>query len=95
MNVLEKALYWKHTQKIITFVIILNAAVLGVLTNRALSAEEVLFLEAVDKACLVIFTVELIAKLLVYRRSFWSEGLHLSTKTGHKNSKNSHGNLLR
>ena len=77
MNVLEKALHWKHTQKIITFVIILNAAVLGILTNRALSAEEVLFLEAVDKACLVIFTVELIAKLLVYRRSFWSEGWNI------------------
>ncbi len=77
MNVLEKALHWKHTQKIITFVIILNAAVLGILTDRTLSAEEVLFLEAVDKACLVIFTVELIAKLLVYRRSFWSEGWNI------------------
>ena len=77
MNVLEEALHWKHTQKIITFVIILNAAVLGILTDRTLSAEEVLFLEAVDKACLVIFTVELIAKLLVYRRSFWSEGWNI------------------
>lgn len=77
MNVLEKALHWKHTQKIITFVIILNAAVLGILTNRALSAEEVLFLEAIDKACLVIFTVELIVKLLVYRRKFWSEGWNI------------------
>ena len=77
MDVLEKALHWKHTQKIITFVIILNAVVLGILTNRSLSAEEVLFLEAIDKACLVIFTIELIAKLLVYRRSFWSEGWNI------------------
>ena len=77
MNVLEKALHWKHTQKIITFVIILNAAVLGVLTNRSLSAEEIVFLEAIDKACLVIFTIELVAKLLVYRRGFWSEGWNI------------------
>ena len=74
MNVLEKALHWKHTQRIITFVIILNAAVLGILTDRTLSVEEISLLEMIDKACLVIFTVELIAKLLVYRRSFWSEG---------------------
>ena len=73
MSVLEKVLHWKHTQKIITFVIILNAAVLGILTDRSLSVDQILFLEAVDKACLVIFTIELIAKLLVYRRDFWTE----------------------
>lgn len=77
MDVLQKMLHWKYTQKIITAVIILNAAVLGILTDRTLSAEEVLFLEAIDKACLVIFTIELIAKLLVYRRSFWSESWNI------------------
>ena len=77
MDVLQKVLHWKHTQKIITAVIILNAAVLGVLTDQTLSAEEVLFLEAIDKACLVIFTIELITKLLVYRRNFWSEGWNI------------------
>ena len=77
MGVLEKALHWKHTQRIITFVIILNAAVLGILTDRTLSVEEISLLEMIDKACLVIFTVELIAKLLVYRRSFWSEGWNI------------------
>ena len=77
MEALEKALHWKHTQKIITFVIILNAAVLGVLTDRSLSAEEIVFLEAIDKACLVIFTIELVAKLLVYRRDFWSDGWNI------------------
>ena len=77
MDVLEKALHWKHTQRIITFVIILNAAVLGILTDRTLSVEEISLLEMIDKACLVIFTIELIAKLLVYRRSFWSEGWNI------------------
>ena len=77
MDVLKRALHWKHTQKIITAVIILNAAVLGILTDRTLSAEQVFFLEAVDKACLVIFTIELIAKLLVYRRNFWSENWNI------------------
>ena len=77
MDVLQRALHWKHTQKIITAVIILNAAVLGILTDRTLSVEQVFFLEAVDKACLVIFTIELIAKLLVYRRNFWSENWNI------------------
>lgn len=77
MDVLQRALHWKHTQKIITAVIILNAAVLGILTDRTLSVEQVFFLEAVDKACLVIFTIELIAKLLVYRRNFWLENWNI------------------
>lgn len=73
VNVLEKGLAWKHTQKIITFVIILNAVVLGILTDKSLSQEQIFLLEAVDKACLVIFVIELVAKLLVYRKNFWSE----------------------
>ena len=77
MEILQKALNWKHTQKIITFVIILNAAVLGILTSRSLTVDEIALLEAIDKGCLVIFTIELIAKLLVYRRSFWSEGWNI------------------
>ena len=77
MNLLEKMLHWKHTQKIITFVIILNAAVLGILTDRSLSVEMVMLLESIDKACLVVFTIELVAKLLVYRGSFWSEGWNI------------------
>lgn len=75
--VLEKALQWKHTQKIITVVILLNAAVLGILTDRTLAADKVFFLESLDKACLAIFTIELIAKLLVYRRKFWSDGWNI------------------
>ena len=59
MEILQKALNWKHTQKIITFVIILNAAVLGILTNRSLTVDEIALLEAIDKGCLVIFTIEL------------------------------------
>ncbi len=73
VNVLEKGLAWKHTQKIITFVIILNAVVLGILTDKSLSQEQIFLLEAVDKACLVIFVIELVVKLLVYRKNFWSD----------------------
>lgn len=39
MNMLQNVLHWKYTQRIITFVILLNAAVLGLLTNKGLSAE--------------------------------------------------------
>lgn len=77
IEILQRALQWKHTQKIITVVILLNAAVLGILTDRTLSAEKVFFLETVDKGCLAIFTIELIAKLLVYRRKFWSDGWNI------------------
>ncbi|MGP1586162.1 MAG: ion transporter [Schwartzia sp. (in: firmicutes)] len=77
MDILEKALQWKHTQKIITVVILLNAAVLGLLTNRTLSVDEISLLESIDKACLGIFTIELVAKLLVERRKFWSDGWNI------------------
>lgn len=77
METLQKALAWKHTQKIITFVIILNAVVLGILADRSLSPEQVFLLEAIDKACLVIFVIELVAKLLVYRRNFWSDSWNI------------------
>ncbi len=77
MEILQKALDWKHTQKIITSVIILNAIVLGILTDRSLTAEQIFLLEAVDKACLVIFVIELVAKLLVYRKNFWSDAWNI------------------
>ena len=77
MNMLQNVLHWKYTQRIITFVILLNAAVLGLLTNKGLSAEETLLLEIIDKCCLLVFVVELIAKLLAYRRSFWSDGWNI------------------
>ncbi|MBQ1915769.1 MAG: ion transporter, partial [Selenomonadaceae bacterium] len=66
MNMLENLLNWKYTQKIITFVIIVNAIVLGILTDKTLSADEISCLEAIDRLCLVIFVIELIAKLAVY-----------------------------
>ena len=77
MEILQKALDWKHTQKIITSVIILNAIVLGILTDRSLTAEQIFLLEAVDKACLVIFVIELVAKLLVYKKNFWSDAWNI------------------
>ena len=77
MELLEKILEWKHTQKIITFVIILNALVLGLLTDRTLSPEQVSFYEAIDKVCLVIFVIELVVKLLVYRRNFCSDAWNI------------------
>lgn len=77
MDMLQKMLNWKHTQRIITFVIILNAAVLGILADRTLPTEQILLLEAIDKFCLIIFVIELIAKLLVYRRNFWSDGWNI------------------
>lgn len=73
MEALRKAITWRHTQKIITCVIILNAVVLGILTDRSLSSKQIFFFETLDKICLVIFVIELITKLLVYKNKFWSD----------------------
>ncbi len=77
MNMLENLLNWKYTQKIITVVIIVNAIVLGILTDKTLSADEISCLEAIDRLCLVIFVIELIAKLAVYKKSFFKESWNI------------------
>ncbi len=57
-----------------TGVILLNAAVLGLLTDPALLASHGRWLRAVDVSCLVVFVVELILKLTAHRAAFWRSG---------------------
>ncbi|NGZ07614.1 MAG: ion transporter [Magnetococcales bacterium] len=55
-------------------VILFNAAVLGVLTSRNLSPVTVEILEWLDHACLVIFCIELVLKLMVQQLRFFRDG---------------------
>jgi voltage-gated sodium channel len=61
-------------QMFITAVIILNAAILGLQTDRELFARFGSVLVALDHLCLTIFVIELFLKLLAYRGLFWKSG---------------------
>ncbi|MEL6374220.1 MAG: ion transporter [Pseudomonadota bacterium] len=59
---------------VITALILLNAVTLGLETNAALKENFGTLLSVVDTTVLIVFTAEIIAKLYVYRRSFFSSG---------------------
>jgi voltage-gated sodium channel len=58
-------------------VILLNALILGLETNRDLMARSGTLLVALDRACLAVFLAELACKLLAYRGLFWRSGWNL------------------
>jgi voltage-gated sodium channel len=60
--------------KIITALIILNAVVLGLETSDYMLAHYGGLLAALDKGILVIFTLEVLAKLRLYGRGFFRSG---------------------
>lgn len=61
-------------QTSIVAVILLNAAVLGAETSAELVQKHGVFLKILDKACLVIFMLELGLKLAAFRGLFWRSG---------------------
>lgn len=61
-------------QYTITAIILLNALILGLETSPALRAEWGVALKFVDRACLVVFVIELGLKLIAYRGLFWRNG---------------------
>ena len=64
-------------QTIVTAIIMLNAAVLGLDTSEAVRQTFGSAIRIIDALCLAIFTVEIIAKLVVYRGLFWRSGWNL------------------
>jgi len=60
-------------QYFIIGVIVLNAITLGMETSVTLVAKHGALLHALDRAALVIFTVEILAKLFVYRLRFFRD----------------------
>jgi len=61
-------------QTAIIAVILLNAAILAMETDAGLMASHGWWLKLADKACLVVFLIEIGCKLAVYRLGFWRSG---------------------
>ena len=74
---LAKRIESKIVQIIVTAIIMLNAAVLGLDTSEAVRQTFGPAIHIIDTLCLAIFTVELLAKLTVYRGLFWQSGWNL------------------
>lgn len=63
---------WFHN--FVITVILINGAVLGIETTRGLSATTMNWLERIDQLCLLIFVIELLMKMYVYRLTFFKRG---------------------
>jgi voltage-gated sodium channel len=77
MSIIQKAGEFAESsgvQKIVTWVIIINAVVLGLETVPFMTERYGVFLSAIDKAALAVFVVELAAKLSYRRLSFFRNG---------------------
>lgn len=70
MERLKRFIESRPIQMFIATIIVLNAIVLGLMTSKTIGATELYLLEMVDHACLVIFVVELVIKLIVYNKRF-------------------------
>jgi len=66
-----------RVQHFIVAVILINAVVLGFETSKAAMASYGPLLIAIDKACLVVFCLEIGARLLAYRWAFWRSGWNI------------------
>ena len=64
-------------QHFIVGVILFNAVILGLETDRGLMARQGSTLLLLDKLCLVIFCIEIVSRLLAYRLSFWKSGWNI------------------
>jgi voltage-gated sodium channel len=64
-------------QQTVVGVILLNAVILGLETDKALMASHGPLLLTLDKACLGLFIVELVLKFIAYRGQFWRSGWNL------------------
>lgn len=61
-------------QTLLVGIILLNAVILGLETSSALMANHGPLLKSLDRACLLIFCVELAIKFIAYRGGFWRSG---------------------
>jgi voltage-gated sodium channel len=64
-------------QRLIIGLILLNAVTLGLETSASLMAAYGPWIKAVDRSILVLFTLEVGAKLIAYRGRFWREPWNL------------------
>jgi len=64
----------KKTSNFILFVIILNSALLGFMTDSSIMASFGKILHTSCNICVYIFTLELLIKLFVYKKNFFKDG---------------------
>lgn len=77
MEKVKKFVESNRFQNFILVIIVINAAIMGVLTVQSLPAGVLQALKFLDTACLWIFIVELLIKLVVYRFYFFRSGWNL------------------
>ncbi len=74
MKAIAALLAKRGFQNTIVGVILLNAAILGVMTVPGLDPTIVTTLHWLDEACLVVFCIEILMKLIVMRFNFFRDG---------------------
>ena len=74
MNKLRNFIEHKYVTGFILFVIVYNAIALGLLTYPAIANRFGQFLQDSCFACVIIFTIEISIKLIVYGTSFFKDG---------------------
>lgn len=71
---------WIESPRVVGFiigVILINAVVLGLETDKDLMARSGTLLFVLDKACLAVFLAEITCKLLAFRWLFWRSGWNI------------------
>ena len=71
---------WIESPRVVGFiigVILVNAVILGLETDKNLMARWGAWLLLLDKACLAVFLVEITCKLLAFRGLFWRSGWNI------------------
>lgn len=77
MDRLKQILESNLFRNAIIVVILVNAVLLGLETSKGAMAFAGPLIHALDKLCLIVFVIELIAKLIVYRGSFFRNGWNI------------------
>ena len=77
MSTLKNIIENKYFVTFITSVIIINAITLGLETSKNIKKDYGVYLSLIDTIALTIFTIELLAKITVYRLRFFRDGWNI------------------
>ncbi len=77
IETIRKFIESSRFQNVIMAVIVLNAIIIGMETSPALMAQFGPILIALDQIAIVIFVIEILLKLLVYRLAFFQNGWNI------------------
>ena len=72
-NILERSI----VRNVILGVILFNAIVLGLETSATVMSTAGPLIQLLDMLCLIVFVIEIVAKLFVYRSAFWRDGWNI------------------